>query len=315
MSGVNVLAVDLGGSHAECAVIQNNAITATQTVAVSGRSGLGGLLPVIRDSLLGLLVTAGIKPSNCSAFVLGFPGIVSAREKRILATNDKFDDGPELDLENWSRTELGLPFLIENDARLALLGEYRCGAAQGVCDAVMITLGTGIGGAALLDGKLLQSKHGLAGTIGGHLPVVLQGRLCSCGNRGCAEAEAATTFLRSIYSEQPGGEAGVLATADQFGFAELFQAADGGDRPAMATLERCLAVWSALTVALIHAYDPEVVVFGGSILKRQAQILPILRDYVRKHAWTPGRVVPLRASVLGSQAALYGALELAESGL
>lgn len=315
MSSVSVLAVDLGGSHAECALVQTNSIAASRTIAASGQSGLRGLLPSIRDSLNGVLNASGVRPSDCSSFVLAFPGIVSAREKRILATNDKFDDGPGLDLENWSRAEFGLPFLIENDARLALLGEYRCGAAQGVRDAVMITLGTGIGGAALLGGKLLQSRHGLAGTIGGHLPVALQGRLCTCGNRGCAEAEASTPFLRRIYEEQTKGRAGALANKEQFGFAELFEAADLGDEPAMATLEHCLTVWSVLTVALIHAYDPEVVVFGGSIMKRWAQILPILSDYVRKHAWTPGREVPLRASVLGSQAALYGALELAESSL
>ncbi len=138
----------------------------------------------------------------------------------------------------------------------------------------MVTLGSGIGGAALLNGCLLQSKHGLAGTISGHLPVVLGGRLCSCGNRGCAEAEASTVFLGEIYREQSGAPSGVLANRQAIGFADVFRAADEGDKPAVATLERCLQVWSALTVALIHAYDPEVVVFGGSVLKRASDILP-----------------------------------------
>jgi glucokinase len=80
-------------------------------------------------------------------------------------------------------------------------------------------------------------------------------------------------------------------------------------------LEHCLQVWSALTVALIHAYDPEVVVFGGSVLKRAADILPRLQEYVSAHAWTPGRTVSLRAAALGPDAALLGAIPLIGSSL
>jgi glucokinase len=69
-------------------------------------------------------------------------------------------------------------------------------------------------------------------------------------------------------------------------------------------------VWSVLTVALIHAYDPELVVFGGAVLKRASYILPRLQEYVRAHAWTPGRTVPLRAASLGRDAALLGAIPL-----
>jgi glucokinase len=206
-----------------------------------------------------------------------------------------------------------LPFFLENDARLALLGEYAFGAARGAQDVVMVTLGSGIGGAALINGRLLESKHGLAGTIGGHLPVVLDGRLCSCGNRGCAEAEASTVVLGEIYPRQPGAEHGLLNDKRTIGFAQLFDAADAGDEPAVSALDHCLRVWSALTVGLIHAYDPEVVVFGGSVLHRAADILPRLQEYVHNHAWTPGRTVPLRKAALGSNAALLGAIPLLES--
>ena len=99
------------------------------------------------------------------------------------------------------------------------------------------------------------------------------------------------------------------------GFAELFDAIKDGDRPAIATLEHCLQVWSALTMALIHAYDPEVVVYGGSVLKRADEILPRIQKYVEAHAWTPGRKVPLRPAVLGSDAALLGAIPLMEYSL
>ena len=309
---MNALAIDLGGSHATCAVVRDGAVLVSESLAADGRETLAEMLPSLSNTLHELLDRANVNRTDCAALVLGFCGIVSAREKRVLATNKKFDDATDLDLNQWCRTEFQLPFFIENDARLALLGECAFGAGRGAEDVVMITLGSGIGGAALLGGRLLQSRHGLAGTIGGHLPVVLDGRLCSCGNRGCAESEAATAFLGEIYREQPGGAAGALSCNQKIGFAELFEAADAGDPPAMTALEHCMRVWSVLTVALIHAYDPEVVVFGGSVLKRAAQILPRIQEYVKTHAWTPQRTVPLRAALLGSDAALLGATSFIE---
>jgi glucokinase len=280
---------------------------------VNGRNDLRRLLPQLAATLRELAGSAAVKPSQLTALVFGFCGVVNPREKRVVATNEKFGDATSVDLCAWCQTEFGIPLLLENDARLALLGEYAYGAARTFEDVVMVTLGSGIGGAALLNGRLLQSKHGLAGTIGGHLPVVLDGRLCSCGNRGCAEAEASTAVLGEMYSIQAGSQQGALAGQQGIGFAELFAAADAGDQPAKDVLERCMRVWSALTVCLIHAYDPEVVVFGGSVLQRAADILPRLQDYVLTYAWTPGRRLPLRAAALGSDAAVLGAIPLIES--
>jgi len=313
VSGIRALAIDLGGSHAACAVVRDGEILASRSIPADGSQPLANLLPRLCDALHALLWSTHIDHPDCAALVLGFCGIVSARERRVLAINGKFLDAPGLDLEAWCAREFGLPFLIENDARLALLGEHAYGAARGAQDVVMVTLGSGIGGAALLGGRLLESRHGLAGAIGGHLPLVLGGRLCSCGNFGCAEAEASTAVLSEIYQGHTDGTEGALSGSKAFGFLDLFEAANAGDKAAAATLERCLHVWSALTVALIHAYDPEVVVFGGSVLKRAADILPRLQEYVAAHAWTPGRVVELRPAALGSQAALLGAIPLIES--
>jgi glucokinase len=315
LPSLTVLAVDLGGSHAACAAVRDGQILTSRQLRADGGLDLESHLPTIKESILDCMKTASVPHNECSAFVLGFPGIVSVRARRVLATNSKFDDGPKLDLVKWCRREFGLPFLIENDARLALLGEHRFGAAKGTQDAVMITLGSGIGGAALLAGRLLQSAHGLAGAIGGHTPVALEGRLCSCGNRGCAESEASTAFLPCVYHQQAGAREGALADRKTIGFAELFCAVEAGDKPAIAALEHCFRVWSVLTVSLIHAYDPEVVVFGGAVFNRAAQILPRLQQYVNAHAWTPGRKVPLRPATLGADAALLGAAAFAEYAL
>lgn len=315
MPDLTALAIDLGGSHASCAVVHGGLILASRNLPADGTSSLAILLPAISQTLSELLQVAQVDRAACSAVVLGFCGIVSAHEKRVLATNEKFNDATHLDLNGFFEQVFRLPFFIENDARLALLGEHSFGAARGTQDAVMVTLGSGIGGAALIDGHLLQSKHGLAGTIGGHIPVVLGGRLCSCGNRGCAEAEASTAFLPEIYRKEANGFQGMLSDSRTFGFAELFDAIEAGDKPAIASLDHCVQVWSALTVALIHAYDPEVVVFGGSVLKRAQRILPRLQEHVNSFAWTSGRTVPLLPAALGSDAALFGAIPLMESAL
>lgn len=220
MSDLTVLAIDLGGSHATCAVVRAGAILASKNLLADGATGLASLLPAFSETMFELLRTAKINRSECSAVVLGFCGIVSAREKRVLATNEKFDDATRLDLDAWFERTFGMPFLMENDARMALLGEFKYGAARGTEDAVMLTLGSGIGGAALLNGRLLESKHGLAGTIGGHLPVVLNGRRCSCGNFGCAESEASTSFLPEIYGQEARGAKGALSDRKAIGFAE-----------------------------------------------------------------------------------------------
>jgi glucokinase len=167
----------------------------------------------------------------------------------------------------------------------------------------------------MIGGKLIESKHGLAGTIGGHLPLNMYGRQCTCGNIGCAESEGSTFFLPVVYCEKAGDAGGMLSKRDAIGFADLFAAVEAGDKPAIAALEHCIRVWSVLTVGLIHMYDPEVVVIGGSVMKREAEILPKMQQYVKEHAWTPNRTVPLRTAVLGSNAALLGALPLVEYSL
>ena len=96
--------------------------------------------------------------------------------RRILSTSSKYDDGPEIDLVAWARAELDLPLRLENDARTALLGERYAGAGQGCDDIVMMTFGTGIGGAAMIGGRLLHGKHFQAGCLGGHFAADYRGR-------------------------------------------------------------------------------------------------------------------------------------------
>jgi glucokinase len=179
----------------------------------------------------------------------------------------------------------------------------------------MITLGTGIGGAAMMLGELVRGAHAQAACLGGHLPVNFRGRNCACGNIGCAEAEASGWSLPQIVRETPGFDESSLAGIEQIDFAALFAAARKEDTVARAVRQLCLNVWAANAVAVIHAYDPEGVVFGGGVMQSADVILPFVQEYVEKHAWTSWGTPRVCAAVLGGNAALMGAVPLLSEDL
>ena len=307
---MKALSIDLGGTHATLAVIDDTTPLASESIPTDRGKGLQPLLPVFAESLRRLLSKTGIALRDCVGVALGFAGLVNTRTGLVLSTNEKYDDALSIDLPAWSQASFGLPFRIENDARMALLGECYAGAARGISDVVMITLGTGIGGAAMIEGKLLRGKHMQAGCLGGHIPVLFTGRRCTCGNIGCAEAEASGWSLPLIAREWPGFAQSVLAQNTEVGFKELFAGAERGDTVALAIRERCLQVWAADAVGLVHMYDPEIIVIGGGVMASASVILPYVQDYVSKYAWTPWGKVKVCAAQLGNQAGLLGAIPL-----
>ena len=179
---MKALAIDLGGTHAAFALVEGATLVHTETLATDRAKGLKPLLPKFAEILGVVLAKTGTTAKECAGIAMGFAGLVDTRSGRVLSTNAKYDDALSVDLPTWSREAFGLAFRIENDARMALLGENYAGAARGFSDAVMITLGTGVGGAALIEGKLLRGKHMQAGCLGGHIPVLFSGRRCTCGN-------------------------------------------------------------------------------------------------------------------------------------
>lgn len=303
---MRILAVDLGGTHAACAVVEGARILARETVPLPGSVSLAAALSAIEECLAQLKAGYGGE-----AIGFGFCGLVDSRNTRIASTNEKYTDAPSLDLARWAMDRFGLPLRLENDARLALLGECHAGAAQGETDVVMFTLGTGIGGVAMMGGRLLRGKHGQAGVLAGHVPVTLHGRRCSCGATGCAESEASGWSLPLVARDWPGFRSSALASRET-NFENLFACAAAGDSVALQIVDHCLHVWGAAAVAAIHAFDPELLVYGGGVMKSADRILPFLQDYVSTNAWTPWGKVRVRAAQLGNEAALLGVLPLFE---
>jgi glucokinase len=307
---MKALAIDLGGSHATCAVVEDRSILASQVVTTDGTTGLKSSLPELAETLITLLKQSGVSAADCSGLAFSFCAMVDSRTTKILSTNQKYDDARDLDLVGWAKRELGLPLRLENDARMALLGEYYAGAARGYEDVVMITLGTGIGGAAMIGGRLLRGKHAQAGCLGGHIPADFEGHACTCGAIGCTEAEASGWAIPLIAQEWPGFAQSALAKEPKISFEAIFRLAEQKDEVALALRNRCLKVWAVGAVGLIHSFDPEIVVFGGGVMKSAHIIQPFVQSYVEKHAWTPWGKVKVRAAELGNNAGLLGSIPL-----
>src|SRR5207302_4305139 len=134
-----------------------------------------------------------------------------------------------VDLRAWAKSELGLPLAIENDARMALIGEWRHGAGRGYNDLAMMTLGTGIGTSVVIEGRVLRGTHGQARCFGGHLTVRYGGRSCSCGNVGCAEAEASSAYLATMAKENPSFAGGPLSAEPVLDYAAIIRHAQKGE--------------------------------------------------------------------------------------
>ncbi|MEZ5304727.1 MAG: ROK family protein [Verrucomicrobiales bacterium] len=188
-----------------------------------------------------------------------------------------------------------------NDAHAALLGEVWLGAAKGCADAFMLTLGTGVGGAAVCGGRLLRGAIGRAGHLG-HIALDFQGEGDICGTPGSLEDMIGECSL----PRRSGGR--FAATAD------LVAAAASGDAEAAEIWARSVRALAAGIASLINVLDPEAVVIGGGIAAAGDALFAPLRQHLARFEWRPaGRTVPLRAAQLGDWAGCAGAVRFAAS--
>jgi len=305
---MNLIACDLGGTRIKLALLQNGQVVERTVMPAQSDEGLSSRLEVIAQAIESLSVAAQLPLERCAGLGLAFPCLVDSETGKVLDEHGKYSDAPELDLCGWAQQRLGLKLKIENDARLYGMGEWKYGAGRGCDNLVVMTLGTGIGTAVVMNGQILRGVHGQAGILGGHLSVNALGKLCHCGNVGCVEREVGSAFLLERARLRDDFSDSALSQEASIDYKMIFQYAEEGDLCAMALLEETVRIWGSAVVNLIHAYDPEKVIVGGGIVAPDSvdQILSSLRCYVGQHACTPWGAVSVEPSALEMDAALLG---------
>lgn len=303
-------AIDLGGTAIKLAAIEDGRFLADAQLAVDPRDTTARRMAAVAAVLEGWR-SRGI---HADAVGIAFAGITDPVSRRVLSVNGKYLDAAGFDFPAWA-AERGLRLAMDNDANAALLGELHFGAAQGCGDAAILILGTGIGTAAMMGGQMVRGKHFQAGCLGGHFTVDLQGRPCTCGGHDCAEAYASTWALPGLAREQQDFADSALAGEPVLDFRALTHWARRGDSVAARLLEQCVRVWGAVVKNLVHAYDPEVVVLSGGVLRSADLIVEPLRAQVERGAWTPWGTVELRVAAQPERSVLLGVHSLACAGL
>ena len=309
------IGIDLGGTIVKIGLLNDGKLIGDTTLKALSAEGLRAQLPEIERAIDQMIQSNGIRIKDLLGIGLSFAGLVDSSRSIILSTNKKYEDAIDIDLTAWAKEKWGIAFCMENDARMALLGEWQHGRGKGYNDFVMLTYGTGIGSAVLVNGKLLHGKHFQAGNLGGHFVIDYKGRPCSCGSFGCVEAEASSWRLPTVIREHPDFENSSLKHEKLLDYKTLISHAGNKDQVAKDVLDQCLTIYAAGIINMIHAFDPEIIIIGGGIMNSSEIILPALQEIVDRHAWTPwGKVKLLKAQHLDT-AALYGADYLVRSSL
>lgn len=309
------LAADFGGTRIKLGIVRDAAVMAQSVIPAESDLHLSERLEAVARGFEKLCEQAGVALSECGGVGFSYPSIIDRRNARIVDHFGKFGDASAMDLRGWAERRLHLPLAIDNDARMALIGEWRYGAGRGTDNCAIVTLGTGIGVSAVIEGQVLRGVHGQAGILGGHTTLQAGSGTCVCGNVGCAELLASTSVIARLAREHPLFLCSPLAMLDVIDYAAIFRFASEGDACAIALRDRSLETWAALAVNLIHVFDPEFIIFGGGIMGSADEILPFVRDYVSRHAHTPWGQVKVVASELGDRAALLACEWLVHEGV
>jgi glucokinase len=274
--------IDMGGTTIKIGLVKHSQIIAAAKIPASSHTTLSQRLNELADGVDSLLKEHSCTPAGIG---IAFPGIVNSDEKRILSKYVKYPDAQKINISSWTTERWGVPFAFENDARAALLGEWQYGAGRGCDNLVLITLGTGVGTAVLINGKMLKGKNYLAGSLGGHVSINLHGDECNCGGIGCVESEASTWALQKNITRSSKFNTSALSREEEINFNTVFMWAGKGDELALEVKENCQRAWTTGIINLIVSYDPERVVIGGGVMNSKDVIIPYVKNMIKKNIW------------------------------
>ncbi len=312
------LGIDLGGTNIVAGVVDSNykIISEAKCKTLAPRPA-----EAIADDMakvtLEAIKKAGLTLDDISGFGIGTPGSVDAKSGTVIyANNLGFYNVPLADLME-KRT--GKKFFVANDADSAAYGEYIAGAGKGANDFVMITLGTGVGGGIILDGKIRAGFNGAGGEIG-HTVIQMNGEACTCGRNGCFEAYASATALirqtKQAMIRYPDSIMWELCGNDmnKVNGITSFDAMRKGDTAGKIVVDNYIGYLAVGVTNLINIFQPEVFCIGGGVSKEGDTIVVPLTKIVSSdnYARSIEKKAQIKVAELGNDAGVIGAAYIGE---
>ena len=309
-----VLALDIGGTKMAAGVVDAHGHVASfalvPTRPESGpRDGLERLFALGRR----VLADAGVATADVLAVGIGCGGPLDA-DRGVLVAPPHLPGWRDVPVTALAEETLGRPAVLDNDATAAAAGEHRYGAGTGTRQMVYLTISTGVGGGAVVDGRVYRGAMGNGAELG-HLTVDCNGRPCpGCGRRGCLEAYVSGTSIaaRALEALADSDGSSSLGRVADVTAADVAAAVAAGDPLARRVWEQTTAMLACGVVSIVNVFEPELVVFGGGVSQSGEQLLAPVRDAVRRDAMSPaGRAARIVQSPLGERVGVVGAAAVA----
>ncbi len=208
----------------------------------------------------------------------------------------------------WEVSQGACPVIVGNDASLAAFGEFKA-RESAQSPFILLTLGTGIGGGIVADGKILEGKNGFAGEFG-HMKVHPDGPLCGCGKKGCLESFAGLKGIRERIKEKIARDPQNPLHKDPLKIEDILAAENEGIAPAVEVLEDAVEALGRAASIITTAFDPEALLFGGGLTEAWTELLPRIRERYFRYAFKETIHTPLEKARLGNEAGIRGAMEV-----
>lgn len=316
-TGALMLGIDMGGTNAAFGVVDGDGnVLCRGNLSVAGHESLHDFVVALRRETESVMRASGIEPDSLTAIGVGAPCM--NHESGVIEGAVNLPWPSPLRLVEELENVFGVPAAGENDANAAALGEMYFGAGKGTDNFIMITLGTGVGGAVVCDGRLLHGKRGLAAELG-HIPVRRgpEARVCSCGRRGCLDAYVSARGIvataRELLSES--GAASLLRDAGDFDARAVGEAAGAGDAVALETFRRAGELIGEACADFTAFSSPEAFIFFGGVAGSYPYFENAMLEAFRHNLlWVyDNQVRFLRAALPAADAAVLGAVGAARA--
>jgi glucokinase len=305
-----VIGIDLGGTKINGALADlDGKVLSQHTIPTNAAEGEQAVLGRIVAVIEKVIELANKEIDEIRAIGIGSPGPLDAKKGVIITT-------PNLPFRNFELVKpifekFNIPTYLDNDANVAAIGEYMLGAGKGTLNMVYITVSTGIGGGAILDGKIYRGGTSNALEVG-HITILPDGPRCNCGNYGCIEAIASgTAIARQAREAIESGVETSLKSYNSVTSYEVYVEAQKGDKVAKELLDRSFNYLGIAVANIITSFDPEMVVIGGGVSQMGAVLFDKVKEVVNTRCFKAMsefcKIVP---AALGTDAGVIGAVAL-----